>query len=114
MIKDRQVISGNGINSGLTHTDLGDVTNTCLQEGSQCVADLGYGWRLGLMPGSEMSLASPLTVGGVVYFTTYLSPGASSEDSCGPDEGSGRIYAVSLGNAAAVRNYDTTTETLER
>jgi len=114
MIKDRAVAVATGSDRDIEHDDLGDVTNTCLEVGSECTANLTYGWKLGLTPGTEMSLASPLTIGGVSYFTTYLSPGASLEEACGPDEGSGRIYAVRLENAAAVRNYDTTTDALER
>jgi type IV pilus assembly protein PilY1 len=114
MIKDRAVAVATGSDRDIEHDDLGDVTNTCLEVGSECTANLTYGWKLGLTPGTEMSLASPLTIGGVSYFTTYLSPGSSLEEACGPDEGSGRIYAVRLENAAAVRNYDTTTDALER
>jgi len=114
MIKDRNYLVGTATDSELEHSDLGDVTNTCLEVGSECTANLSYGWKLGLTSGTELSLASPLTIGGVSYFTTYLSPGASLEEACGPDEGSGRIYAVRLENAAAVRNYDTTTDALER
>jgi type IV pilus assembly protein PilY1 len=115
MIKDRNYLVGSATDdSELDHSDLGDVTNTCLEVGAECTPALGSGWKLGLTPGTEMVLASPLTIGGVIYFTSYLSPGASLEESCGPDEGSGRLYAVRLENAAAVRNYDTTTEALER
>jgi type IV pilus assembly protein PilY1 len=114
LIKDRNVAAGSGTNTGLDHTDFGDVTNTCLEVGAECTATLTNGWRMGLSATGEKSLATPLTVGGTVYFTTYLPPGTSSSQSCGPDEGSGRLYAVKLSNASAVRNYDTTTETLER
>jgi type IV pilus assembly protein PilY1 len=114
MIRDENIKSGAGVDSLLDHTSYGDVTSTCLEVGSECLADLENGWKLGLTDVGEASLARPLTIGGVVYFTTYLPPGESDEASCGPDEGSGRFYSVSLGNAAAVRNYDTTTEELER
>jgi len=69
---------------------------------------------MGLATTGAASLATPITVGGTTYFTSYLPPGTSNEASCGPGEGSGRFYAVSLDNAEAVRNYDTTTEELER
>jgi type IV pilus assembly protein PilY1 len=114
MIKDRAVAVATGTDTGVEHDDFGDVTNTCLEVGADCTPNLAYGWKLGLTPGTEMSLASALTIGGVSYFTTYVSPGSSLEESCGPDEGSGRLYAVRLSNAAAVRNYDTTTDALER
>jgi len=114
LIKDRNVAAGGGTNTGLTHASFGDVTNTCLEVGGECTATLTYGWRMGLTATGEKSLATPLSVGGTTYFTSYLPPGTSSSGSCGPDEGSGRAYAVKLDNAAAVRNYDSTTESLER
>jgi type IV pilus assembly protein PilY1 len=114
MIKDRNIASGAGSDSGRDHADFGDVSNTCLVAGGPCTADLTYGWRLGFSADGEMSLATPLTIGGTSYFSTYVPPGASTEESCGPDEGSGRLYAVSMVNAEAVRNYDTTTEDFER
>ena len=116
MIKDRRI----GLNAGadtalnLDHDDFGDVTNTCLEQGSACTADLTHGWRLQLEDTGEKNLSSALTIGGTVFFSTYLPPGTSSEATCGPDEGNGRFYAVKLANANAVKNYDTTTEELER
>ena len=114
MIKDTYIASGAGTAIGMDHASFGDVTNTCLQSGGPCTADLTYGWKLGLSGSGEMSLATPLTIGGTSYFSTYLPPGSSTEATCGPDEGSGRLYAVSLENAEAVRDYDSTTEELER
>ena len=114
MIKDRSIGLNTGAESGLEPGEIGDVTNTCITAAGGCTANLNNGWRLGLDSGGEMSLATPLTIGGVTYFTTYLPPGTSGEGSCGPDEGSGRLWAVSLDNASAVNNYDTTTEELER
>ncbi len=114
MIKDRNIGLNAGVNSTLDHVDLGDVTNTCLQEGGPCTADLSDGWKMGLTDTGEKNLSSALTIGGTAYFSTYLPPGESEEADCGPDEGNGRFYAVKLANAAAVKNYDTTTEELER
>jgi type IV pilus assembly protein PilY1 len=85
-----------------------------LSLGSECTADLGPGWRLGLEVAGEKSLATPTTIGGTVYFTTYLPPGTAPELTCTPSEGNGRLYAVSFKNAAATKNYDITTEELER
>ena len=113
MIKDRNIAPGSGQDTGLLHDDLGDVTDTCVIAGSDCTADLGPGWRLALEYGGEKSLATPTTIGGTVYFTTYLPPGGSSS-TCTPSEGNGRLYAVSFKNAAARNNYDITTEEDER
>jgi type IV pilus assembly protein PilY1 len=114
MIKDRNTGLNTGANTGLDHTNMGDITNTCLQEGSPCTADLTNGWRLGLATTGEKNLSSSLTIGGTVYFSTYLPPGTSSAATCGPDEGNGRFYAIKLANGAAVQNLDTTTTDLER
>lgn len=114
MIKDRNIAVGGGQNTSLTQTSFGDVSNTCLTVGGECTANLANGWRMSLTERGEASLATPLTFNGTVYFTTYLRPGTSDEERCGPDEGSGRLYAVSLQSASAVRDYDSTTEELER
>jgi type IV pilus assembly protein PilY1 len=114
MIKDRNTALNAGTNSTLNHSNIGDVTNTCLQQGSPCTADLSKGWRLSLNSTGEKNLSSALTIGGTVFFSTYLPPGASSSGSCGPDEGNGRFYAIKLANAAAIKNLDTTDEDYER
>jgi len=114
MIKDRQIAPGSGVDSSLVHTDLGDVTDTCLTLDSDCTADLGPGWRMALEIGGEKSLATPTTIGGTVFFTTYLPPAGSPLTTCAPSEGNGRLYAVSFKNGAATRNYDVTTEEDER
>jgi type IV pilus assembly protein PilY1 len=98
MIKDRNVTPGSGADSALVHADLGDVTDTCLTLESECTADLGPGWRLALEVAGEKSLATPTTIGGTVYFTTYLPPGTAPELTC-TLRGQRRLYAVSFKNA---------------
>jgi type IV pilus assembly protein PilY1 len=114
MIKDRNVVKGTGEDQDLELADLGDVTSTCLTLETACTADLDNGWALNLTSDGEKGLATPVTVNNVSYFTTYVPPGSSSDGACGLSEGSGRLYAVSLFNAAAVHNYDTTTESDDR
>jgi type IV pilus assembly protein PilY1 len=114
MIKDRATVPGSAVDEGILPEDLADVTNTCLTPDGPCEADLSYGWRLRMTAGGEKVLATPITIGNTVFFTSYIPPGGSDLGSCGPSEGTGRIYAVSLKNAAAVRDYDATTEGLER
>jgi hypothetical protein len=60
----------------------------------------------------EKNLSSSVTVGEVVYFTTYVPAGESG--SCGPSEGAGLLYAVRLENATAVFDFDTSRSGLER
>lgn len=114
MIKDRNVDAGSGADSDLVLADLGDVTNTCLALGETCSAALNGGWALRLDTAGEKSLATATTISNTVYFTTYLPGQASSAGTCGPREGTGRLYAVSIFDASARRNYDVTTERNER
>ena len=57
------------------------------------------------------SLATPLTMSGKVFFTSYLPQGGSKASACSPSEGAGRLYAVSLQTAESVINYDTSDDT---
>ena len=106
MIKDRRTSAGSGVDTGLQHVDFGDVTSNCLQGGG-CVVNLVSGWRLGLEEPGEKVLATALTVGGRVFFTTYLPHSGTGATACSPSEGAGRLYTVSLQDATAVINYDT-------
>lgn len=111
MIKDRATAAGAGTNTGIEHADFADVTDNCLQEGSDCNLDLQAGWRLQMESTGEKILATPLTMSGSVFFTSYLPQGASSSSVCAPSEGAGRLYAVSLQTAVSVINYDTSDDT---
>jgi len=110
MIKDRNVTPGSGANTGFSHFDFGDVTSNCLQEGGACAVNLTHGWRLDLEDTGEKSLATPVTIDGTVFFTTYLPGGGAGASACQPSEGAGRLYAVSLQTAGAILNYDTSTD----
>jgi type IV pilus assembly protein PilY1 len=111
MIKDRAVAVGSGVDTGREHADFGDVTSNCLQNGGTCTVDLSYGWRLNMEDSGEKILATPLTVTGKVFFTSYLPRGGSSATACAPSEGAGRLYAVALQDGTAVINYDTSDDT---
>ena len=106
MIKDRHTAPGSGVSTGLEHGDFGDVTSNCIQT-SGCTVDLSDGWRLGLTNPGEKVLATPLTITGKVFFTSYLPQSGTGATACTPSEGAGRLYAVSLKDATAVINYDT-------
>ena len=90
MIKDRNTAVGAGVDIVYDHSDLGDVTSNCLQEGS-CVIDLDSGWRLQMEDSGEKILATPLTLNGKVFFTSYLPQGGSAATACAPSEGAGRL-----------------------
>jgi type IV pilus assembly protein PilY1 len=107
MIKDRHTAPGSGANDNIQLSQLGDVTSNCLQSSSPCTVDLSKGWRLMLTEPGEKVLATPLTITGKTFFTTYLPQGGSAATACTPSEGGGRLYAVSLQDATAVINYDT-------
>jgi type IV pilus assembly protein PilY1 len=111
MIKDRGTAVGTGADTGLQHADFGDVTSNCLQNGGTCTVNLVNGWRMNMEDSGEKILATPLTVTGKVFFTTYLPRGGSAATACAPSEGAGRLYAVSLQNGTAVINYDTSDDT---
>jgi type IV pilus assembly protein PilY1 len=113
LIKDRGVTVATGAAAGLEHPDFADVTDNCLQEGSDCGLDLNAGWKLRMESTGEKILATPLTMSGTVFFTSYLPRGGSTAAACAPSEGAGRLYALSLQTAASVINYDTSDDTTD-
>jgi len=107
MIKDRNTGVGSASDSTLTHDGLGDITSGCLL--TTCAPgpepSLANGWKLRLADVGEKSLSAPVTVGGRVFFTTYVPTG--TDRSCAPSEGIGFAYAVALSNGNPVfANYD--------
>ncbi|MCH9025617.1 MAG: hypothetical protein IIA05_00695 [Proteobacteria bacterium] len=112
LIKDRNIAIGGGADSLLKHAGLADVTDNCLQAGL-CARDLSNGWRMGLTGTGEKNLSTPLTIGGTVFFTTYLPPIGLQANQCTPSEGNGLLYAIDLQNAFAVKNYDSTDDGLD-
>jgi type IV pilus assembly protein PilY1 len=107
MVKDRSVAPGTGVDRTTTHYDLGDVTTNCLQTEGGCLVNLSNGWRLLMEDAGEKILATPLTVTGKTFFTSYLPKADTGASACSPSEGAGRLYAVSFQDATAVVNYDT-------
>ena len=107
MIKDRQTAIGSGVDTGLTHGSFGDVTSNCLQTGGGCTVNLTNGWRLEMEDPGEKVLATPLTVAGKAFFTSYLPNSGTGATACSPSEGAGRLYAVAFQDATSVMNYDT-------
>jgi type IV pilus assembly protein PilY1 len=107
MLKDRHTAPGSGVDENIQLVDLGDVTSNCLQSSTPCSVNLTDGWRLMLEEPGEKVLATPLTVVGKVFFTSYLPQAGGGATACAPSEGAGRLYAVSLQDATSVINYDT-------
>jgi type IV pilus assembly protein PilY1 len=109
MIKDRRIASGSPPTTTIEHADLADLSDNCLQTAS-CVSppDLGSGWRIRLDAAGEKGLAAALIIGGTTFFTTYEP--APPTGTCTLSEGRGRLYAVSLQDATAVFNFDTTND----
>ncbi len=116
MIKDRRTTSGPLLEDEVLPTydpnNLGDVTSNCIQAGDcpeDGTPDLSHGWRLQLAETTgEKSLALPFTIGGTIFFTTYLPPGEAEASTCGPSEGGGVLYAVALADARSTINFDST------
>ncbi len=112
MLKDRATSSGTPSATTLLHSDLADLSNNCFQEISlTCtttqITALGKGWRIELnQGGGEKALSAPLTLGGIIYFTTYQPPDTSGSTTCGPSEGTGLLYALNLKDASAALNFD--------
>ena len=114
MIKDRNIAVGQGIDTGIDHSYLADVTDNCLQVGGCSSAiDLGDGWKLQLEAPGEKVLATPITIAGTVYFTSYVPQGELGVDSCSPSEGGGRLWALDIQNAFSAVNYNTSDDTEE-
>jgi len=107
VIKDRQTAAGSGVDAGLQHGDFGDVTSNCLQSSDGCSVNLENGWQMHMQEPGEKVLATPLTISGKIFFTSYLPQSGSGATACAPSEGAGRLYAVALQDGTAVINYDT-------
>jgi type IV pilus assembly protein PilY1 len=109
LIKDRAITSGLPPTTVLEHGDLADLTSNCLQNSSCTVSpDLSNGWRIALTDSGEKNLASAITAAGSVFFSTF-SP-TPPTGTCSLSEGTGRLYVVSLQDATAVFNFDTTND----
>lgn len=119
MYKDRYTRTGSIPDAFTTvlHSDtqLGDVSNDCLQTGTCAVGaapDLTKGWKMRLhcQEGTidntcgEKNLAPALTLSGTIFFTTYIPPGNGGA-ACTLPEGGGLFYAVSLQEGFAVEDF---------
>lgn len=121
MYKDRNTATGSIPDDFATvlHNDsqLGDVSNDCLQTGTCAVGaapDLTKGWKMRLHcqqstidnTCGEKNLSSALTVSGTIFFTTYI-PAGGVPTACSLPEGNGLLYEVSLQQGFAVKDLST-------
>ncbi|MFO7593204.1 MAG: PilC/PilY family type IV pilus protein, partial [Pseudomonadota bacterium] len=105
----------------LTPNDLFNATNNCVQEvdvsegcDDPSLDKLAKGWVMSLPENGEKSLAAPMTLRGRIYFSTYVPyDDTSNITSCGPGEGAGFLYDVSLKDARAMYDYDTTNNLMD-
>jgi len=130
MIKDRNTTSGDPPASPITNNDLADLTDNCLQDDSVSCSgsvtdNLENGWKVQLRnceaggtddKCGEKSMASPLTIEGTIFLTTFMPVLAdetddSTPETCGPKEGGGLFYALDLQNAGAVLDLVTGDDT---
>jgi type IV pilus assembly protein PilY1 len=99
-----------------------DITDCASGDESACgfnndlskIANLKNGWALELEEDGEKSLSKPITVQGTTYFTTYLPEGTNIQESCAPALGTGRIYAVSLGDGTPALELDDSIEATDK
>jgi len=115
MFKDRDTVSGPSTYKTPLYTQgsMTDVSSDCLDTNNCSTApDLTNGWMFKLAQATgEKDLSRPITIFGVIYFTTYLPPVSSTSGSCEPSEGKGSQYAVNLQDATAAFNWDQTNTT---
>lgn len=106
LFKDRNIQSGNPPASLIDDDDLPDTT-ACVSGSELGCSSLDYsqGWKVALQGAGEKGLASPISVDGKIFFTSYQP--ANLLDSCEPREGTGNLYIVNLkdGTAAFGERY---------
>lgn len=121
MMKDRKTVSGADLDYTIVPSLLADMSDNCAQysvsnctAGQQASLEL-HGWMFEMeQRAGEKVLSSPITINGVIFFTTYLPPDTSSSSGlCEPSEGDGSVYAVDLYTAAAVFDWDLTNTTYD-
>lgn len=109
-LRDRDVSAGKAVteillteNALSDQDDFADLTTLCASGATGCAesADSSTGWRLRLDGAGEKALSQPLSTGGTVFFTSYL-PQDPNSTQCEPNEGTNRLYGVSLTDSRPV------------
>ena len=127
MIKDRNSFNAPATDSPVTHAELQDLTDNCLQDGNADDCDnfdtatntlpaLNNGWKIKLetctdetITGScgEKGLSQPLVLFGKVFFNSYVPPlSQGAAPVCAPEEGFGQSYLIDLQDATAVEDLN--------
>lgn len=91
--------------TSLSNGNLFDATSS-LVTSSTDIASLAAsnGWYITLGAGNgEKVLASSVTINGEIFFTTYTPPTSVARTDCSPPPGTGRLYRVSILNAAPIQ-----------
>lgn len=83
----------------LQRSDLLSRSDCVLGSESACEGAAHNGWRIELKQPGEKGLSSPLTVGGKVFFTSFVAPTKGA--ACEPDLGRGLLYVVNLKDGSA-------------
>lgn len=103
---------GTAIPDPLLESDLYDATADLVQVGTasertSAAASIAKakGWYITLEGKGEKNLSSSVTLGGMVFFTTFTP--SEQETLCKPAGGTGTLYAVSLHNANSVLHFVT-------
>ncbi len=105
-----------------TEADLVDVTANLIQDGTDLekantrdALDSHDGWYVELNENTgEKVLAPSIVYFGVVYLTTFTPTRGVTTDPCYVGEGTARLYALDYKTAAAVLDFDTTSDELEK
>jgi type IV pilus assembly protein PilY1 len=92
----------------VTAGDLLDVTDTVDFSADPAKADLANanGWYIDLDSDGEKGLATPVILGGQLFFTTYFPEDVIDADTCSIIEGVGRLYGLNVLTGAAAQNFD--------
>ena len=114
------VISSEGDTRLLTRLNVTDLTTVCANATAGCAAssNLDRGWQLALSTAGEKMASTPVTTAsqtagtlGTIFFNTFVPPNSTS---CTQSEGTGRIYAVALGDSRAIYTQFSTGTSLSR
>ena len=80
------------------HADFANLTALCQNAGDDGCTDnqnLTTGFQIQLTRAGEKALSQPLTLGNVVFFSSFVPPDPGAV-ACEPSEGGSRVYGISL------------------